>query len=234
MGYTPVFDTVFEGSLCGKYPDTAVWLYMLALADHRGEIDKTPEFISAMTGMPLEDLKLGIQHLSSPDPRSRSPEAEGRRLALIDSHRDWGWRVVNIEKYRRKASALNQNARQVADGRNAEKVRRYKERHRETPADTADTGTHTHTQTKKEEAREQPEKSSPGKRCPPDCTLDLDYARSLIPDIDAEAEAGRFKDYEFRVARKDWAATWRNWIRNCKDSGRYARKPKASEWPTKW
>jgi hypothetical protein len=149
MGYTPIFDTVFEGSLCGKYPDTAVWLYMLALADWRGEVDKTPEFISALTGMPLGDLKAGISNLSSPDPRSRSHAEEGRRLIPIDDHRDWGWKIVNIQKYRDKASGIDQ----VKDGRNAAKVRRHKEGHRRTPADTGETTgtpTHTHTQTREE------------------------------------------------------------------------------------
>ncbi len=63
---------------------------------------------------------------------------------LIDAARTWGWRVVNIQSYRDKASGRQQ----VIDGRNAEKVKRYKERHRKTPADTKGhrrTPTHTHT-----------------------------------------------------------------------------------------
>lgn len=141
-GYTPVFNTVFEGSLCGRYPDTAAWMFFLALADWRGEVDKTPEFIAGVTGMPLADLMGCIERFTRPDPRSRSQAEEGRKLVLIDSSRDWGWRVVNIGIYRKKAGGQDQ----VSDGRNAEKVRRYKDRHRKTPSDTAGhsgTGTHT-------------------------------------------------------------------------------------------
>src|SRR5581483_11793784 len=81
--------------------------------------------------MPLADLLACIKRFCAPDPRSRSQAEEGRKLVPIDPARDWGWRVVNIQLYRDRASGRDQ----IKDGRNAEKVRRYKERHR-TPADT--------------------------------------------------------------------------------------------------
>jgi hypothetical protein len=77
-------------------------------------------------------LEQGIRELMEPDPQSRSQDEEGRRLVLIDPARNWGWRVVNIQKYRRKVSDANQ----IADGRNAAKVARHKDRKR-TPQDTA-------------------------------------------------------------------------------------------------
>lgn len=133
MGYTPAFDSIYTGSLYGQWPTAAVWASLLPLANAKGEIDLAPEAIAGMTGWPLELLRQGIQSLCQPDPRSRSKAEDGRRLVLIDPERDWGWRVVNIGIYRAKAAGLNQ----VASGKNAEKVRRYKERHRETPEDTS-------------------------------------------------------------------------------------------------
>jgi hypothetical protein len=62
-------------------------------------------------------------------------------------------------------------------------------------------------------------------RVPGDFEPDLDYARSQLADIDAEAEAKRFRDWEFKTPRSDWPATWRTWIGHCKDSGKYSRKP---------
>lgn len=129
-GYTPVFDTVFNGTLCGRWPTLAVWLTLLPLADWRGHIDMTPEAIALRTGWPINLLLEGITALCEPDPRSRSKDDDGRRLTLLDE-RDWGWRVVNIQVYREKASGVDQ----IADGRNAEKVRRYKAKKR-TPEDT--------------------------------------------------------------------------------------------------
>lgn len=133
MGYTPAFDSIYTGTLYGKWPTACVWASLLPLADARGEINLTPEAISGMTGMPLDLLLQGIEALCQPDPRSRSKAEDGRRLVLIDPARDWGWRVVNIGIYRAKAAGLNQ----VTSGKNAEKVRRYKERHRKTPEDTS-------------------------------------------------------------------------------------------------
>jgi hypothetical protein len=61
-------------------------------------------------------------------------------------------------------------------------------------------------------------------RAPEDFKPDLSYALSIIPDIDAEEEARKFRDWEFKTPRSDWPAVWRNWIGTCKESGRYARK----------
>jgi hypothetical protein len=46
----------------------------------------------------------GIKRLSQPDHKSRSRNDEGRRLVLIDPEREWGWIVVNYEKYKEMRS----------------------------------------------------------------------------------------------------------------------------------
>lgn len=63
-------------------------------------------------------------------------------------------------------------------------------------------------------------------RVPDDFAPDLEYAKSQLADIDAQREAQRFRDHEFKAARSDWPATWRNWIATCRDTGRYARVEK--------
>jgi hypothetical protein len=67
------------------------------------------------------------------------------------------------------------------------------------------------------------------KRVPPEFTPDPTYASAELPDMDVAAEVAKFKDCEFKKPRSDWDATWRNWVRTCKESGRYSRKEK-----TKW
>lgn len=131
-GYTPVFGSIFQGTLCGKYPDTAAWLFLLALADKNGEVDMTAQFISAVTGMPVDDLTACIERFMQPDPCSRSAAEEGRRLVLIDQSRPWGWRIVNHGYYREKARLAAKNAREVEEGRNAERMR-----DRRSPPETA-------------------------------------------------------------------------------------------------
>ncbi len=67
-------------------------------------------------------------------------------------------------------------------------------------------------------------------RAPTEFQPDLDYARSQIPDIDAEAEARKFRDWEFNPPRSDWPATWRNWIARAKENGRYAKIAGVIQW----
>lgn len=71
------------------------------------------------------------------------------------------------------------------------------------------------------------------KRCPEGFEPDLDFARREVPGIDAEAEAAKFRDFEFAKPRSDWPATWRNWIRTARDRGTYAKvaaAPGAIQW----
>ena len=61
----------------------------------------TREVISIRTGIPLPIIALGIAELEKPDPDSRTPDEEGRRIVRLADHRDWGWRIVNHSTYRK-------------------------------------------------------------------------------------------------------------------------------------
>lgn len=146
-GYTPVFRSIFEGSLCGQWPYTAGWLIFLSLVDQHGNVDMTPEYISAITGMPIEDLKKCISRFTEPDIASRSSDEEGRRLTALDPSRAWGWHVVNHQKYREKARLMSKSAREVSTGENAERLSTAAHR-RSPPPNAPQTHTQTHTKTK--------------------------------------------------------------------------------------
>jgi hypothetical protein len=141
-GYTPVFDTVYDGTLCGKWPTLPVWLSILPMADKNGLIEMTYQAISARTGWPLELLKQGIAELMAPDPESRTAECEGRRLELIDEHRNWGWRVINHGQYRNKARKAAFDADRTASGADAARKRASRDasRHVPTSPDTSRRG----------------------------------------------------------------------------------------------
>jgi hypothetical protein len=243
-GYTPVFNSVFNGTLYGKWPDSAVWLTMLALCDSKGEIDMSYEAIAGQTGWPMELLRQGIAGLMAADPRSRSTAEEGRRLVPIDDAREWGWRVVNVQLYRRKASGLNQ----VLDGRNAEKVRRYKEKHRQTPLDTdghretpPDTpNTHSYSDPNAEEEQHRKRGADTrGSRIPLPFAISDEmrsWARSETPGVDIEKATAEFVDYWRGVSgqkgcKLDWEATWRNRLREVQSRNRSRPKQQErSEW----
>ena len=63
-----------------------------------------------------------------PDPYSRSQDAEGCRLQLLDAHRNWGWKIVNHGKYREKARLQAKNAKAVSEGKEAERKRHSREK----------------------------------------------------------------------------------------------------------
>lgn len=77
-----------------------VFMDLLVLADRDGVVDMTTDAISRRTNVPEEAIIRAIAELSKPDRKSRSHQEDGRRLILLDSHRDWGWQIVNYEHYR--------------------------------------------------------------------------------------------------------------------------------------
>lgn len=126
-GYTPVFSTMYDGTLCGKWPTAAVWASLLPLIDAHGEIRMTYDAIHRRTGWPMDLLREGITALMQPDPDSQSPAEDGRRLVLIDPARNWGWRAVNHQKYREKARKHMHDRARVLSGENEERMRERRE-----------------------------------------------------------------------------------------------------------
>jgi hypothetical protein len=98
--FAKVFGQIFDSSVAEDYLVRLVFEDFLVLADKLGVVDMTPQAVSRRTNVPLEIVQRGILVLSSPDPESRSQGEEGRRLVPIDSHRSWGWQIVNYEHYR--------------------------------------------------------------------------------------------------------------------------------------
>lgn len=122
-GYVPIFRTVFDGTLHGRWPHTGLWLALLAMADQHGRIDRSPQAIASDIGIAVEELCSCIAEFCSPDPMSRSRENDGRRLELIDAQRPWGWRVINHGVYRERARLMAKAGRERDSGRNATRLR---------------------------------------------------------------------------------------------------------------
>jgi len=121
--YTPLFDSLTKGTLCGKWPDIGLWPIILSMADWNGTVDVTPLYIAGVTGLPEQDVIDCMARFCEPDKYSRSQDCDGRRLELLDDHRDWGWRVINHSKYREKARLSAKNAREVAEEKNKKRMR---------------------------------------------------------------------------------------------------------------
>lgn len=101
--YGKIFSQIFDGTLATKGPWQALVTFeqLIVLANKHGEVDMTAEAISRRTTIPIDYIRIGLEALVLPDPDSRSPDEEGRRIVLIDPTRTWGWRIVNHEHYRK-------------------------------------------------------------------------------------------------------------------------------------
>ena len=122
--FAKVFFQIFESSISDDYLARLVFMDLLVLSDEEGVVDKTTKAIARITNVPLEIIERAIEKLAAPDPDSRSPEEEGRRLVLIDTNRNWGWRIVNYNKYRQ---IRDEEARRISN-RSYKRDQRAKER----------------------------------------------------------------------------------------------------------
>jgi hypothetical protein len=102
--FAKIFETIFDSSIADDWKVRIVFQDMLVLADKEGIVDRTPEAIARRTNLPLDIVRESIPKLESPDPASRTPDFDGRRIVRLDQHREWGWRIVNFTKYRESAT----------------------------------------------------------------------------------------------------------------------------------
>ena len=154
--YTPVFSSIYTGTLYGRWPAAAVWATLLPLFDRHGILDVSIDALCVMTGWPRDLLELGIKQLMETDPSSRSPAEGGRRLVLLEEGRSWGWKAVNHSHYREQARLLAKDSARTASGLDAERKRKARENRklaeggvpRCPPVSPSQTETETETETK--------------------------------------------------------------------------------------
>lgn len=226
-GYTPVFDSVFLGSLCGKYPDLPVWLVLLALQQRGGIIDAHPSYIATVSGIPQADIEAAIARFCEPDPHSRTKDHDGRRLEPLEG-RGFGWRVLNHEKYRAKARKQEYDTARTESG--ADASRKKESRRVPTNHDKSRRVPPSEAEAEAIEEGSANGRKRPSRRCPPSFEPDREFAKREIPDLDVDREVQKFRDWEFKNPRSDWSAAWRNWIRTCKETGRYAKAGEGIKW----
>ena len=212
--YGKLFAQMYDGTLGTKGPWQALVTFqqLVILADKHGELDMTIEAIARRTTIPIEIIREGIKALEQPDPDSRSPALEGRRIDRLNADRDWGWRIVNYAHYR---SIRTQDDRR-------EYMKHYqRERRAKVKESTVSTSGKQNQPIAEAKAEASKERAARGTRLPPDWkpTPDLQaWAAEKRPDLDLAGVLERFRDYwaaqpGTKGVKLDWPATYRNWIR---------------------
>lgn len=241
-GYVPVFESIYDGTLHGKWPTAVVWASILPLCNKDGEIRLTYEAIQARTGWPMKFLKQGISELMQPDPESQSDAYEGRRLIPLDERRSWGWKVVNHSKYREKARKSSHDAKRTESGENAERMKERREQDQELNEKTRrdpprpdatrqDPLSNTNTNPLQKAGRKRPSKVPPpeGFAMTPELTT---YVTQAIPDCEPSAMFAKFMDQAKAGGwvYADWVRAFQHYVRNAApDSGHFA----AGQYPRK-
>lgn len=130
-----IFESMYDGTLASDGPWQALVTFqqMIVLADQDGVVDMTASAIARRTSIPLEIIQLGVERLMAPDPESRTPDEDGRRITLVEEHRAWGWQIVNYAKYR--------DMRKAEDRREYLRIKQQESRSRRTS--TSSTGVNT-------------------------------------------------------------------------------------------
>lgn len=101
MGYTKLFDEIVASSVWDEDDKTRlVWITMLALKNRDHYVRGTERFLALAARVELEDCRRALDKLSGPDPTSRTPDHQGRRIRVEPG----GWTILNGAHYQGKLS----------------------------------------------------------------------------------------------------------------------------------
>ena len=130
-GYTKLFNSIITSTIWTEDDKTRIlWITMLALADKNGEVQASIPGLARVAGMSVQDCETAINKFLSPDPYSRTPDDEGRRIEVIPG----GWGLLNHGKYRDMASRDEQKEAE------AERKRRYRDRQKRNKSGDSEMG----------------------------------------------------------------------------------------------
>jgi len=109
MAYVKLFQSILQSTLWQEPTHVRlVWITLLAMCDFNGNVSASIPGLAHTARVDLKDAEAAIEKLLSPDPYSRTPDYEGRRIEKIDG----GWHILNYIKYKQIVSA--ENAREGA------------------------------------------------------------------------------------------------------------------------
>lgn len=119
-GFTKLFSGITESSIWVQ-PDhiLRVWIAMLARADSDGVVDGSVPGFANLARVSVENMREAVEVLAGPDPDSRDPANEGRRIEPFPG----GWKVLNYVRYRERT--------QGREGSRAPYYREYRRKQRE-------------------------------------------------------------------------------------------------------
>ncbi len=101
-GYTKLFSSILASTIW-RAPDKTriVWITLLAMADQHGIAEGSVPGLADFARVSVDECRGALAELMAPDPDSRTPDWDGRRIEPVDG----GWLLLNHGKYRAKMNA---------------------------------------------------------------------------------------------------------------------------------
>lgn len=100
-GYTKLFGSILHSTVwLAPSHVRLVWITMLAMSDRDGCVEASVPGLASAARVTRAEADDAISVLLAPDPDSRTPDHEGRRIEAVDG----GWRLLNHGKYRARMS----------------------------------------------------------------------------------------------------------------------------------
>jgi hypothetical protein len=101
-GYTKLFSSIIASTVwCEDDKTRIVWITMLATKGRDGLVEASVPGLAALARVSVESCRAAVEKLEAPDPDSRTPDHEGRRIKKVEG----GWVVLNHAIYRAKMNA---------------------------------------------------------------------------------------------------------------------------------
>lgn len=95
--FTKLFSSITASTVWMEPSGTRlVWITMLANCDRKGRVFASMPGLAHLSRVSLDEAEVAIRTFLAPDPHSRTPDNEGRRVREIDG----GWELLNYAKYR--------------------------------------------------------------------------------------------------------------------------------------
>lgn len=128
-GYVKLFASLIHSTVWLE-PDHVrlVWVAMMAMSSRDGEVLASIPGLARAAVVPLDKCEEALARLAEPDPYSRNPDHEGRRIVAIRG----GWLLLNHQVYRDK---LSQDDRREQDRIRSQ---RYRDRAKTDPSGATD------------------------------------------------------------------------------------------------
>jgi hypothetical protein len=236
--FTKLFSSITESTVwCEPAHTRLTWIAMLAMADHAGRVFASIPGLANRARVPLDDCERALETFLAPDPYSRTPDYEGRRIEPIDG----GWRLLNHAKYRalKDEESVKESKRRYINERRA-KERAQQGVENVEPSRSlsahAEAEAEAEADTSKSKARSKADAppANRGQRLPASWEpTDDDVKFALQERVNWRRELESFRDYWNAKPGKDavkldWSATWRNWIRKAsKQPVKLVEQPKS-------